>query len=289
MASATSGEANEGDAGCSAEYGDVAPPATGRGSGCRRPSYHPDDREGIFETILVLDHRPIEFEAHLERLRRSCLELYRRQPPHETRPKILEAAAAGARGRLRADLMPGWGGDLALRIVVRPLVEGLPGGLGAVWCRAPEGLWQHKFADRGFFSLEEGRLPRGSICVFFDDDGYLLETSRASVFLVEGGALVTRSLDGRVLPSVTRQVVVELARAAGLTVRVEPIRVGRVAAAESVFTVNAVRGVQWVRSWARVRDWTAPDPLVERVRDSLAARWRAQSAAPIATGDAPEA
>ena len=289
MASATSGEADEGDAGLSAEHGDVAPPATGKSTGRQRPSYHPDDREGIFETILVLDNRPVELEAHLERLRRSCLELYRREAPHETRPKILEAAAAGARGRLRADLLPRWGGDLALRIVARPLVEGLPGGLSAVWCRAPEGLWRHKFADRGFFSLEERRLPGGSTCVFSDDDGYLLEASRATVFLVEGEALVTRSLDGRVLPSVTRQVVIELAQAAGLTVRVEPIRVGRVAAADSVFTVNAVRGVQWVRSWARVRDWTAPDPLVEHVRDSLAARWRAQSTAPIAMGDAPEA
>ena len=59
-------------------------------------SPRPDEREGVFETILVLDERPIELDAHLARLAASVRILYGEDPP-DTRELVLsKPAAAGS-------------------------------------------------------------------------------------------------------------------------------------------------------------------------------------------------
>jgi para-aminobenzoate synthetase/4-amino-4-deoxychorismate lyase len=72
-----------------------------------------------------------------------------------------------------------------------------------------------------------------------DEDGSVLEASRANVFVVENGSVVTPPADGRLLPGVTRARVVELAG-----VREEPIDLDRLHAADEVFLTGSVRGVE---------------------------------------------
>jgi para-aminobenzoate synthetase/4-amino-4-deoxychorismate lyase len=78
-----------------------------------------------------------------------------------------------------------------------------------------------------------------------DLDGLVLETARANVFIVEaGGRIVTPPADGRILPGVTRALVIELAGELGLRVDVEPIDLARLAGAREMFLTGSLAGVE---------------------------------------------
>jgi para-aminobenzoate synthetase / 4-amino-4-deoxychorismate lyase len=73
----------------------------------------------------------------------------------------------------------------------------------------------------------------------------VLETARANVFIVEpGGRIVTPPTDGRILPGVTRALVIGLARELGLRVDVEPIDLARLARAREMFLTGSLAGLE---------------------------------------------
>jgi len=74
--------------------------------------------------------------------------------------------------------------------------------------------------------------------VFLDDRGCLLEGTASNFFLVIDGAVVTPGLDDALLPGVTRDVVLELAREAGFPVREESVPVARIAEATEAFLTS---------------------------------------------------
>jgi len=74
--------------------------------------------------------------------------------------------------------------------------------------------------------------------LFADDRGCLLEGTASNVFLVVDGAVVTPGLDDALLAGVTRDVVVELAREAGLPVREEDVPVARLGEASEAFLTS---------------------------------------------------
>ena len=83
----------------------------------------------------------------------------------------------------------------------------------------------------------------------------MLEASRSNVFAVLGGALVTPPLDGRVLPGVARARVIELARAAGISVAEQALTLDELASADEVFLTGGVRGVEPAGSCEGVAEW----------------------------------
>jgi para-aminobenzoate synthetase/4-amino-4-deoxychorismate lyase len=104
----------------------------------------------------------------------------------------------------------------------------LPGGLGA-----------HKWADR---TLIDALSAPGSTPLFCDLDGQVLEAGYAAVLILEGETLVVPPLDGRLLPSVSRQRTLDAAPAAGLSVVLEPFTLDRARAASAVVLTSALRG-----------------------------------------------
>ena len=122
----------------------------------------PDPALGVFETLLVLDGRPLELEPHLARLERSLAALYGDGLPPELRPLAREHARGVALGRLRLTVAPGPDGRRgadAIVVASRPRrhVPALGGGAAARADRSPGGLGAHKWADRRL--LAERRPP----------------------------------------------------------------------------------------------------------------------------------
>lgn len=74
-------------------------------------------------------------------------------------------------------------------------------------------------------------------------DCIVTECPARSLFLVERGTLVSYPLDGTVLDSITRRVVIELASAAGIPVREEGPRIERLYAADEAFVVGTTTEV----------------------------------------------
>jgi para-aminobenzoate synthetase/4-amino-4-deoxychorismate lyase len=129
------------------------------------------------------------------------------------------------------DLFPPWERAVALRALV------LPGGLGA-----------HKWADRDRLAATEASEAAGTVPVVLDVGGEVLEASRANVFAIEDGVLVTPAADGRILPGIARARAIETAGALGFEVREERLDVQRLLAAGEAFLTGSVRGIEPVRS-----------------------------------------
>jgi D-alanine transaminase len=77
----------------------------------------------------------------------------------------------------------------------------------------------------------------------FVRDGMLTETSHANVMAVIDGAVWTHPITGHVLPGVTRDVVLELAKSLGITVREKPIPKADLAKASEVFLTGTLSDV----------------------------------------------
>jgi para-aminobenzoate synthetase/4-amino-4-deoxychorismate lyase len=112
----------------------------------------------------------------------------------------------------------------------------------------PGGLGSHKWADRTFLDERQGRLGADAVPVIFDRDGTLLEASRANVFTVMDGTLITPPADGRILPGIARACVLEIAADAGLEAREAELCREDLALADEVFLTGSLRGVERVRT-----------------------------------------
>jgi para-aminobenzoate synthetase / 4-amino-4-deoxychorismate lyase len=206
-----------------------------------------DPELGIFETMLVLDGRPIELDAHLERLARSLAEVYDAAPPDEARALTRERARGVDLGRLRLTVVPGENG-IEVDAVAAAVDEGdvFPTRQRAAALRSvllAGGLGAHKWADRRCLELGQPASAR-ELPLLLDADGTVLEASRASVFAVFDGVPVTPPADGRILPGITRERVIELAGQIGLNPREAELHVSDLGTAEEVFLVGSVRGVE---------------------------------------------
>lgn len=83
-------------------------------------------------------------------------------------------------------------------------------------------------------------------------DGMVSEGSGQNLFLVRDGALVTPPINGSNLSGLTRGSVVQLAEAAGLTVRVEPIPREALYAADELFFTGTATEVMPIRSLDKI-------------------------------------
>jgi para-aminobenzoate synthetase / 4-amino-4-deoxychorismate lyase len=223
----------------------------------------PDPQKGVFETLLVAGGRPVELEAHLARLAASLRDLFGAEPGEKARDLVLGRAAGLRLGRLRLTATPR-GGGVELEAHGEEVEPSLvfPAAERAAALRSfavPGGLGPHKWADRSLLEQMEATMSDGGqakatataegptaapVPLLLDRDGSVLEASRANVFAVRGGALVTPPADGRILPGVARACAIEVARAAGVELREEALAPADLASAEEVFLTGSVRGVE---------------------------------------------
>ncbi|MBC9227068.1 aminodeoxychorismate synthase component I [Aeromicrobium sp. 636] len=245
------------------------------------PSGPVDVHLGVFETVLVLDGRAVDLDAHLARLDASV------RAVHGTtvRAGLEEAVHARVAGligphRLRIDAAP-QGGDVGISMATAPLTPTEP-AWSLVARVVPGGLGPHKWADRARIPVVPGHEP-----LVTDTDGSVLETARANLFAVLDDGLHTPALDGRLLPGTARARVIELASALGLPVFQHRMTTADLATATEVFATNALRGIVPVTSCEGVGRWT-PGPVTARLASALehretAPRAPARSTDPSAT------
>jgi para-aminobenzoate synthetase/4-amino-4-deoxychorismate lyase len=212
-----------------------------------------DERLGVYDTLLVVDGRVVDLDAHLARLDASVRAVY----GGSIRGGLDEAVvrrATGLRGRhrLRIDAVPS-AGAVDVTMSVRPL-----DAAGDTWSLSRrtigDGLGQHKWADRRALD-HDGPADRDLLLVAAD--GSVLETARANVFAVHDDAVLTPPADGRILPGTTRARVVEILRDASVPVFQRRLTIDDLASATEVFATNAVRGVVPVTSCEGVGEWPA--------------------------------
>lgn len=238
----------------------------------------PDREQGIIETLLVLDGRPVQVDAHLARLETSLEALFPgRVPPRGLARAIGAHARHLGRGGLRVAVAPTAGGELAAeieaaRIDPERILPSGPPSIDAHSLVLRGGLGGHKWADRALLDQEQQRLGADAVPLIFDWDGTLLEASRANAFAILGGTLLTPPADGRILPGIARACVLEVAAGAGFDAREAEIRREDLVMADEVFLTGSLRGVERVRSLDGTELRTGGE-VTARVAGELSRTW----------------
>lgn len=70
--------------------------------------------------------------------------------------------------------------------------------------------------------------------------GYVAEGATSNIFLVKNGYLLTPSLDSGILPGITRQVIIEIAKKEGIRVKEKKIKLNELLSAHEVFLTNSI-------------------------------------------------
>jgi para-aminobenzoate synthetase/4-amino-4-deoxychorismate lyase len=194
----------------------------------------PDPSVGVFETVLVEYGRPTDLHEHLERLSASLCELYGATLDPDLEARATAAAAAStARSRLRLLADP----DGVASVTVSPAAPAPATPVRLIPFALPGGLGAHKWRDRRLLDALAARAP-GTVPLLIDTDGCVLEAGYANVWIVERGALITPSADGRMLPGITRAAL--LAGSGGA--REEPLDLGRLEHADAILLTSSIAG-----------------------------------------------
>ncbi len=214
-----------------------------------------DISQGVFETLLVQDGRAIDVDMHLARLDASIRAVYGTTILAGLESAVEHRAQSlTGRHRMRITAVPRPDDLTDIQIETALLT-----GDAEAWTLTPrtitEGLGAHKWCDRRLLSNPQSeRVPDGDL-LLCADDGAILETARASIFVVRDEGVYTPALDGRNLPGTARARVIELLLEAGIPVFQRRVTVDDLAAATEVFVTNSLRGVVPVIACEGVGDW----------------------------------
>ena len=235
--------------------------------------------DAAFETLRVYGGTPFEWQAHADRLHRSCETLgFGGLLPGASnlRERIVETVAANdltdayaklsvTRGVQPGKLTPGEAVDPTVVIMVSPLPRGGvdgervwdgPASLATVDVQSvpdaavPAGAKTHNYLD-GILARLRVRGTDYDEALRRSADGSLTEGATSNVFFVEDGRLLTPTAELPLLPGVTREVVLELAGEANTPVETGRYGPERLHRADEVFVTNST----WeVRPASRVDD-----------------------------------
>ena len=251
--------------------------------------------DAAFETLRAYGGTCFEWDAHVERLS-GTLELLgidHGLDEDDLRSRIRETLAANdladayvrvsvTRGVQPGKLTPDPEVDPTVVVVVKELSRG--GREGSVpWddpaCvrtvetrripdeAIPARTKTHNYLN-GILARLELRETGADEALMLDESGYLAEGATSNAFFVTDGTLRTPSLDGPVLPGITRSVVLDLAQCEGIPVETGRYEPEDVRSAEEAFLTNST----WeVRPVARVDDVPVePGPVTDRLRRAYA-------------------
>lgn len=229
----------------------------------------PDPAQGLFETLLVLDGKPVALDAHLDRLAASLAALFGATLPADLATNAAARAHGLELGRMRIVVDPaGAGATLTQEIDAADFFPSRDRGAELRSLPCPGGLGAHKWADREFL----GEVRGEPVPLLFDGDE-LLEAGRGNVFLADGEVLRTPALDGRVLPGTARAAVIAIARDEGIEVVEGRLTRADLLSADEVFLTGSVRGVEPARSLDGA-PLPAGDEIGRRLGEALRLKWQ---------------
>ena len=224
--------------------------------------------DGVFEVIRVYDGRPFAVDRHLARLGRSAAILRLELDSELIRTeayRLLATAGTGPDHDLLRIVVTRGGRRLLLTEPLPPSPERLR--LKSITyspTRILDGVKSLSYAA----NMLASRLAREQ---GFDDallvtpHGHVLELPTSSIFWVQGELVLTPPLEDRILASITRAVVIEVAGAQERSCTLEQLL-----AADEVFMASTTREVQPVAD-VDERTFAASGPITERTAARVSA------------------
>jgi len=226
--------------------------------------------DAAFETLRVYGGAPFEWDAHRDRLHHTAATLgFADAVPDDLRERVDETLAANdlddayckisvSRGVQPGTLDPQPEVDPTVVIIVKPLPRGGRDGV-PVWDgpatvqtvrtrripneAVPADIKSHNYLN-GILGRLELRRSAGDgdpadECVLRDTDGNLAEGATSNLFFVTENGLRTPSAELDLLPGVTRDIVMELARDEGFPVETGAYSLDALRNADEAFLTNS--------------------------------------------------
>lgn len=215
--------------------------------------------DGVYEVIPVYGGRPFRLEAHLQRLTRSLSEACIPAPYTDAEwttliERLVDRNGGGDRSLylqvtrgapdLRDHAFPD-GETPTVFMMISPLAPSDPRGRRIIL--VDDIRWQR--CDIKTVSLlpnvllRQRALEAGADEAVLVRDGFVTEGAASNVFIVSEGVVVTPPKSPLLLPGITRDVVVELARADGMDCREEPISLERFRSADEVWLSSSTKEI----------------------------------------------
>ena len=232
-----------------------------------------DDRgfqfaDGVYEVIRLYDGRPFALGDHLRRLWNSAVDI-QLTPPLTPNLLAAEVGKLLARtdvgdGQIYMQLTRGCAPrnhvfpdvvepTLLFYVMPAPPVARPGEGHGVSLLATPDDRWRRCWVKTTSL-LANVLAKNAAIAAGFDEaafveNGLVSECSTSNLFAVINGKLVTHPVGSKVLPGVTRAVVIELAAGLGLEVDERAIRAEEAPRADELFVTSTTREVAWVSRW----------------------------------------
>src|SRR4051812_31999145 len=224
--------------------------------------------DGVYEVIRVYNGRPFTLAEHLARLEQSCKGID--MPPPVTRETVADAIAkvvqrSGVREGMvylqitrgvcpRNHLFPTQCSATVLCYARELPPVANPGeGEGVKLLGVPDERWKRcwikSIALLPNVLAKNQAIAAGADEAVFVENGVVTECSASNFFAVIGSKLVTHPVGSKVLPGITRAVLLECAAELGIEVDERPLREEEAVRANELFITSTTREVSWVARW----------------------------------------
>lgn len=237
-------------------------------NGERRHSVDVSDRgfqygDGLFETIEVLQGRPLFLDRHLKRLEEGCRRLLIPMPDFS----LLEAearqlAGSAERAVLKLIVTRGSGGRgyrqpkpiIPTRLFSLHPYPDYPqhfqvSGIAARFCQQRLAINPSLAGIKHLNRLEqilaraEWQDDDEQEGLMLDTDGHVVEGTMSNLFIVTAGRVYTPPLHQCGVAGIMRALIIELAQRTGLALFVQPVDQAAVLRADELFVTNSVIGI----------------------------------------------
>lgn len=262
--------------------------------------------DGVYEVVRVYNGRAFTLDRHLARLEQSCGGIEMRLP-------LGRDAVAAAVGKViernalregmvylqitrgvspRNHLFPETPSATVLCYTRELPPAPIPGeGEGVKLLAVPDERWKRCWVKS--IALLPNVLAKnkaaaaGADEAVFVENGVVSECSASNLLAVIGNKLVTHPVGSKVLPGITRAVLIECAAELGIEVDERPLREEEATRANELFITSTTREVAWVARWNdRYIGQARCGPVTVRLHRALQQRVRQET---IGGGGAAEA
>jgi len=223
--------------------------------------------DGVYEVIRLYNRKPFALDLHLQRLQKSAAGIQLTVPTalpalaveigkflpraSVTEGMIYLQLTRGCAPRSHA--FPDSKATLLFYARVLPPLADLATSEGVKLITVPDERWKRcwikSIALLPNVLAKNQALAAGADEAVFIENELVTECSASNIFAVIGQRLVTHPVGTKVLPGITRAILLELAPKLGLTVEERPFREEEARRADELFITSTTREISWVARW----------------------------------------
>jgi D-alanine transaminase len=224
--------------------------------------------DGVYEVIRLYNGQPFALDAHLQRLQRSAAGIQLGLPVAEFHKLKDEIAKFLARFPLRDGMI-----YLQLTRGTAPRNHAFPESKPTLlfYTRelpplpdpaAADGVKLLSVADERWkrcwiksiallpnVLAKNQAIAAGADEAVFINNGVVTECAASNIFAVIGGRVVTHPVGAKVLPGITRDILLEIAPKIGIAVEERAFSEEKATEADEVFITSTTREISWVKLW----------------------------------------